>query len=103
MSLTRSRISAPALVNPAIAADHVSFDPTVLTAGVTSFLNAIASLTQGVDLTANYPTDFGAYGLVNWTLAGTYNETSISSVAPAPPVPASSPRKRCTTSCIRCR
>ncbi len=53
---------------------------------MTSFLNAIASLTQGVDLTANYPTDFGQYGLVNWTLAGNFNETSISSVAPTPPM-----------------
>ncbi len=75
---------APALVNAAIALDHVSLDPTVIQAGVTAFANAIASLTQGIDLTANYPTDFGAYGLVNWTLAGNYNNTAISSTAPAP-------------------
>jgi iron complex outermembrane receptor protein len=75
---------APALVNPAIAADHVVIDPTVIQAGVTSFLNAIGSLTQGVDIVANYPTDFGDYGLVNWTLAGNYNNTAVSSVAPAP-------------------
>ena len=75
---------APALVNPAIALDHVVLDPTVIQAGVTSFLNAIASLTQGIDITANYPTDFGDYGLVNWTLAGNYNNTTVSSVAPAP-------------------
>ena len=76
---------APNLVNPAIALAHVTIDPTVTQYGVTSFLNAIASLTHGVDLTANYPTDFGEYGLVNWTLAGNFNETSISSVAPTPP------------------
>ncbi len=76
---------APALVNPAIAADHVVLDPTVIQAGVTTFLNAIGSLTQGVDIVANYPTDFGDYGLVNWTLAGNYNNTAVSSVAPAPP------------------
>jgi iron complex outermembrane receptor protein len=75
---------APALVNNAIALDHVTLDPTVIQAGVTSFLNAIGSLTEGVDVTANYPTDFGDYGLVNWTLAGNYNNTGISSVAPAP-------------------
>ena len=75
---------APALVNAAIAADHVTLDPTVIQAGVTAFANAIASLTQGIDVTANYPTDLGAYGSVNWTLAGNYNNTSISSTAPAP-------------------
>jgi iron complex outermembrane receptor protein len=51
---------------------------------VTSFLNAIGSLTQGVDIVVNYPTDFGDYGLVNWTLAGNYNNTAVSSVAPPP-------------------
>jgi len=76
---------APALVNPAIALDHVTIDPTVTQYGVTAFLNAINTLTQGIDVTANYPTDFGAYGLVNWTLAGNYNNEAISSVAPTPP------------------
>jgi iron complex outermembrane receptor protein len=33
---------------------------------------------------ANYPTDFGDMGLVDWTLAGNYNETAISRVAPVP-------------------
>ena len=75
---------APALVNAAIALDHVTLDPTVIQAGVTAFTNAISSLTQGVDVTANYPTDFGQYGLVNWTLAGNYNNTGISETAPAP-------------------
>ena len=41
-----------------------------------AFLNGITTLTQGVDLTVNYPTDFGAYGLVDWTLAANYNETA---------------------------
>ena len=76
---------APALVNPAIAADHVVLDPTVIQAGVTTFLNAIGSLTQGVDIVANYPTDIGNYGLINWTLAGNYNNTAVSSVAAPPP------------------
>jgi iron complex outermembrane receptor protein len=44
------------------------------------------TLTQGVDLTANYPTDIGDYGAVDWTLAGNYNTTSISSVTPPPAV-----------------
>jgi iron complex outermembrane receptor protein len=74
------------LVNSAIAAAGVTLDPTATQNGATAFLNAIASLTQGVDATINYPTDFGMYGLVNWTLAGNYNTTAISSVAPTPAI-----------------
>ena len=54
--------------------------------GVTAFLNGLGTLTQGVDLTANYPTDFGDLGSVDWTLAGNYNTTSVSRVAPTPAV-----------------
>ncbi|HKD46062.1 MAG TPA: TonB-dependent receptor, partial [Rhizomicrobium sp.] len=78
-------INAP-IVFQAIALAGVHLDPTATQPGVTAFLNAISSLTQGVDLTVNYPTDFGEYGLINWTLAGNYNQTSISSVAPTPAV-----------------
>ncbi len=41
----------------------VTLDPTATQAGVTAFLNGISTLTQGVDVTLNYPTDFGDYGL----------------------------------------
>jgi iron complex outermembrane recepter protein len=74
------------LVNSAIAAVGVSLDPTATQNGVTSFLNGLNTLTQGVDLTINYPTDFGEMGSVNWTLAGNYNTTSLSGVAPTPAV-----------------
>ncbi len=72
------------LVTQAVALDNVSLDPTATQQGVTAFLNGLSTLTQGVDVTANYPTDFGDYGLVDWTLAGNYNETAISRVAPVP-------------------
>ena len=61
-----------------------TLDPTATQNGVTAFLNGISTLTQGVDATINYPTDFGDKGLVNWTLAGNYNNTAISKVAPTP-------------------
>ncbi len=72
------------LVNDAIIAHGNILDPTASQVGVTAFLNGLDTLTQGVDLTVNYPTDFGEYGLVDWTLAGNYNSTSLSSVAPTP-------------------
>jgi iron complex outermembrane receptor protein len=79
------------LVTSAIALDNVSLDPTATQQGVTAFLNAVSTLTQGVDFTVSYPTDFGDYGLVDWTLAGNYNTTSVSRVAPTPAVITSSP------------
>jgi iron complex outermembrane receptor protein len=48
-------------------------------------VNGFGTLTQGVDLTVSYPTDFGDAGLIDWTLAGNYNSTKISRVAPVPP------------------
>jgi iron complex outermembrane recepter protein len=78
-------INSP-LVNTAIAAHGNILDPTATQNGVTAFLNGLDTLTQGVDLTINYPTDFGDMGLVDWTLAGNYNSTSLSSVAPTPSV-----------------
>ncbi|MGZ5921364.1 MAG: TonB-dependent receptor plug domain-containing protein [Rhizomicrobium sp.] len=74
------------LVLTAIAATGRTLDPTVNKVGVTSFLNGLNTLTQGVDATINYPTDFGDMGLVDWTLAGNYNTTAVSKVAPTPPV-----------------
>jgi iron complex outermembrane recepter protein len=76
----------PSIVNPAIALAGVTLDPTVTQYGVTAFLNDVSTLTQGVDATINYPTDFGDKGLVNWTLAGNFNETTITRIAP-PPAP----------------
>ena len=86
VSSTGGAINAPTIVNPAIALFGVTLDPTATQNGVTAFLNGLSTLTQGVDATVNYPTDFGDKGLVNWTLAGNFNETSIGSIAPVPAV-----------------
>ncbi|HEY2009175.1 MAG TPA: TonB-dependent receptor [Rhizomicrobium sp.] len=74
------------LVTTAVVADGVSLDPTATQQGVTAFLNGINTLTQGIDLTVSYLSDLDTYGSVRWTLAGNYNNTSISRVAPAPAV-----------------
>ena len=68
----------------AIAAHGNILDPTVTFTGVTLLLNGISTLTQGVDVSANYLSDFGEFGAVNWTLAGNYNDTSISKIIPTP-------------------
>ena len=78
-------INAPIVFN-AIADAGVTLDPTATQPGVTAFLNAISSTTQGIDLTVNYPTDLGDYGLIDWTLAANYNQTAIQYVNPTPAV-----------------
>jgi iron complex outermembrane recepter protein len=82
---TGGTITTP-LVNTAIAATGRILDPTVTSIGVTAFLNGVNTKTQGVDLTVNYLTDLGDAGSINWTLAGNYNNTSVSSIAPVPAV-----------------
>jgi len=86
VSSTGGAINAPTIVNPAIALFGVTLDPTATQNGVTAFLNGLSTLTQGMDATINYPTDFGDKGLVNWTLAGNFNETSIGTISPVPAV-----------------
>ena len=87
-------------VGPAIAAAGVTIDPTVTQVGASAFVNGVNTLTQGVDVTINYPTDFGDMGLVDWTLAGNYNTTAISKVAPTPAALAA--RRRLSSSHTRC-
>ena len=74
------------LVTDAILADGVSLDPTATRQGVTAFLNGIDSLTQGIDITLNYPTDLGDYGAINWTFAANYNQNTVERIAPPPQV-----------------
>jgi len=79
-------INAPGLVNQAIALEGITLDPLASQQGVTAFLNAFSSHTRGVDLTANYFTDFRRFGSVNWTVAGNFNETAMTRIAPIPEV-----------------
>ena len=83
VSSSGGAINVP-LVTSAVMLDGVSLDPTATQQGVTAFLNGLSTLTQGIDFTVSYPTDFGDYGLVDWTLAGNYNTTAVSRVAPTP-------------------
>jgi iron complex outermembrane receptor protein len=54
------------------------------TVGVSTFVNGIASRTQGIDILATYPLDLGNAGRINLSLSGNYNQTKILSVNPPP-------------------
>jgi iron complex outermembrane receptor protein len=75
-------ISVP--VCNAITANGNVLDPGVTSTGTTVFTNGVSTLTHGVDITANYSSDFGGWGTVNWLGAANWGETSISRTAPNP-------------------
>lgn len=68
----------------ALTANGNDIDPSVTTTGTTVFLNGVDTRTQGVDVTANYASDFGNWGRVNWTAAANTNQTTITREAPNP-------------------
>jgi iron complex outermembrane receptor protein len=68
------------LVTQAIALNGNSLDPTVTITGVSIYTNAADTRTRGVDVVASYASDFGDLGRVNWTLAGTYNQTKATKI-----------------------
>lgn len=63
-------------VAAAIIANGDVIDPSLTTTGVSLYTNAADTRTRGVDVVASYPTDLGVIGKVNWTLAGTFNQTT---------------------------
>ena len=61
----------------AIAAKGVSLDSGLSYTGISVFANAANTKTQGADVTANYASDFGEFGHVDWSLGYNYNDTII--------------------------
>lgn len=53
-----------------------SLDPSAVS--VNYFTNGASTRTQGLDITASYPTNFGRYGQVDWSLGLNLNRTRIS-------------------------
>jgi iron complex outermembrane receptor protein len=52
--------------------------------GVSAFINSVNTRTDGVDVTANYSSDFEQYGHVDWSLGFNYNHTQISAIENVP-------------------
>ena len=51
---------------------------------ISIFSNGASTVTRGVESTANYATDFGDYGHVDWSLGLNYNKTEVESLQPLP-------------------
>ncbi len=62
----------------AIKARGITLDTQSLTyAGINLFVNGANTRTQGAEITANYASDFGEFGHVDWSLGFNYNDTKI--------------------------
>ncbi len=68
----------------AIIANGNVLDPTVTDTGVNIFANGLDTRTQGVDIVMTYASDFGEYGAIDWSLAGSYTKTDVIRIAPPP-------------------
>jgi iron complex outermembrane receptor protein len=68
----------------AIKAHGNILDPGVTYVGIAVFTNGVNTRTRGVELTANYASDFGDMGHVDWSAALNYNETKITKLGLLP-------------------
>jgi iron complex outermembrane receptor protein len=68
----------------AIRAHGNILDPSVTYVGIAVFTNGANTRTRGVEVTANYASDFDDYGHVDWSAAFNYNETTITHLQPLP-------------------
>ncbi|HEX7761236.1 MAG TPA: TonB-dependent receptor [Caulobacteraceae bacterium] len=68
----------------AIAAHGNSLDAGLSYVGISVFTNGANTRTRGIELTANYASDFGEFGHVDWSVGFNYNQTKITKLAPIP-------------------
>lgn len=81
-------VSGPAAVTAAALNGNV-IPPALLateSANLSSFYNSINTRTRGLDFSADYKSDFGAYGTVKWTFVGNFNAIKITHQYDIPPL-----------------
>jgi iron complex outermembrane receptor protein len=70
----------------AIAARGVTLDSGLSYTGISLFTNSANTVTNGAEVTANYATDFGEYGHVDWSVGFNWNKTHITELQNLPVV-----------------
>jgi iron complex outermembrane receptor protein len=78
-----NHVISQAVLN-AITAHGNTLDSGISYAGIAVFTNGVNTRTQGAELTANYASDFGSYGHVDWTAGFNYNKTDVTKLLPLP-------------------
>ena len=67
-----------------IAVRGVTLDSGLSYAGIAVFANAANTKTDGAEVTANYASDFGDWGHVDWSLGFNYNKTDVTKLKNLP-------------------
>src|ERR1700723_1750775 len=75
-------VIAPAVVTS--VADRGVPTQSLRSVAISTFTNAADTNTVGVDLTANYASDFDQYGHVDWTVGFNYDHTKFTKIDPIP-------------------
>ena len=83
LGLTGPTVVSQAVLD-AIAARNVKVDPTVSYVGIAVFTNGVNTRTRGIEATANYASDFGDMGHVDWSAGFSYNTTKITKIGSLP-------------------
>jgi iron complex outermembrane receptor protein len=68
----------------AITARGAVLDSGLSYTGISIFANAANTRTDGIEMTANYASDFGDYGHVDWSVGANYNKTQLTKTPPLP-------------------
>ncbi|WP_408589102.1 TonB-dependent receptor plug domain-containing protein [Novosphingobium sp.] len=76
-------IVSQAIIN-ALISRGVSLADATSYAGIDIFTNGVSTRTRGVEATANYASDFGDSGKVDWSLGVNYNKTDVTRISGLP-------------------
>ena len=68
----------------ALTSRGVSLADATSYSGINIFSNGADTRTRGVEATANYASDFGDAGKVDWSLAANYNKTEVTNIVGLP-------------------
>lgn len=69
----------------ALSARKISLADATSYAGIDIFTNGADTRTRGVEATANYASDFGSAGHVDWSLGVNYSRTEVTNIIDLPP------------------
>lgn len=87
----KDRIIQSATLGGSPVAVQLAVSAALRTAGVNPnqaafyYANAADTTTKGLDIVADYRTDFGAFGSVKWTLSANFNKTKFDRITAPPP------------------
>jgi iron complex outermembrane receptor protein len=77
-------VVSPGIQNALNARGGAALSTGLSSTGIQIFSNAANTRTRGIEAAANYSTDFGEYGHIDWSLGFNYTQTDVTALAPLP-------------------